>query len=154
MNKRENDIHVVKLPEYVVRERSIGHFPISVGDWWYAKRIESDIGQGRIHIVEDSEEKYARMICMRKKCDFMTELKEMKNIGTEIKKKLKSVGIETAEELIQLGGKEAFVRLKMRYSNVCLVHLYTLQGAIDNMEYNQLPEDVKQDLKSFSDGFK
>ena len=82
------------------------------------------------------------------------ELSSMRNIGKEIEKKLKSVGICSAEELTKLGSKEAFFRLKTRYPNVCLVYLYTLQGAIDNMEYNQLPDEVKRDLKSFSDGLK
>ncbi len=73
----------------------------------------------------------------------------MQNIGKEIEKKLKSIGICSAEELIKTGSKETFFRLKMRYPNVCLVHLYTLQGAVDNIEYNQLSDEVKQDLKSF-----
>lgn len=84
----------------------------------------------------------------------MTELSSMQNIGKEIEKKLKAVGICSAEELIRLGSKEAFVRLKIRYPNVCLVHLYTLQGAIDNIEFNRLPDEVKHDLKSFSDDLK
>lgn len=84
----------------------------------------------------------------------MTELSSMQNIGKEIEKKLKAVGICSAEELTRLGSKEAFVRLKMRYPNVCLVHLYTLQGAIDNIEFNRLPDAVKHDLKSFSDDLK
>lgn len=78
----------------------------------------------------------------------------MCNIGKEIEKKLKSVGICSAEELIQLGGKEAFFRLKTKYPNVCLVHLYTLQGAIDHMEYNRLPDKVKRELKSYCDRLK
>lgn len=84
----------------------------------------------------------------------MTELSSMRNIGKEIEKKLKSVGICSAEELKKLGSKEAYFRLKMCYPNVCLVHLYTLQGAIDNIEYNQLPDEIKRDLKSFSDDLK
>lgn len=83
----------------------------------------------------------------------MAELTAMRNIGKEIEKKLKAVGICSAEELTQLGSKEAFFRLKTRYPNVCLVHLYTLQGAIDNVEYNRLSDEMKQDLKSFSDTF-
>lgn len=78
----------------------------------------------------------------------------MRNIGKEMERKLKSVGICSAEELTQLGSKEAFFQLKTRYPNVCLVHLYTLQGAIDQMEYNRLPDEVKRDLKSFSDRLK
>ena len=89
-----------------------------------------------------------------KGCDFVAELTSMRNIGKEMEKKLKSVGICSAEELTEIGGKEAFFRLKMRYPNVCLVHLYTLQGAVDNIEYNQLPDEVKRDLKSFSDDLK
>ena len=84
----------------------------------------------------------------------MAELTSLRNIGKELEKKLKSVDITTAEELIKAGSKEAFIRLKSHYPNVCLVHLYTLEGAISNTEYNQLQEDVKLDLKAFSDGFK
>ena len=84
----------------------------------------------------------------------MAELVSLRNIGKEIEKKLRSVGITTSEELIKAGSREAFIRLKSRYPNVCLVHLYTLEGAISNTEYYQLREDVKQDLKIFSDGLK
>lgn len=42
----------------------LGCSQISVGDWWYAKRIEYYIKQGKIRVVEDSENKYARMICV------------------------------------------------------------------------------------------
>lgn len=84
----------------------------------------------------------------------MAELASMRNIGKEMEKKLKSVGICSAEELRQSGGKEAFFRLKTRYSNVCLVHLYTLQGAVENIEYNRLPDEVRRDLKSFADDLK
>lgn len=84
----------------------------------------------------------------------MAELTSMLNLGKEMERKLKSVGIGSAEELTRLGSKEAFFRLKMRYPNVCLVHLYTLQGAIDHIAYNRLPDEVKSDLKSFSDRLK
>lgn len=41
----------------------LGHFPMGVGDWWYARRIDYHIQQGNIRVTEDSENKYARMIC-------------------------------------------------------------------------------------------
>lgn len=84
----------------------------------------------------------------------MAELTSMMNIGSEMKKKLSSVGISTAEELIFTGAKEAFSRLKKVYPNVCLVHLYTLEGAITNTEYNSLSADKKKELKEFSDSLK
>ncbi len=81
----------------------------------------------------------------------MAELTSMRNIGKAMERKLKSVDILTAEDLIETGSKEAFLRLKTRYPNTCLVFLYTLQGAIDDIDYNQLPEDVKLDLKNFNE---
>lgn len=74
----------------------------------------------------------------------------MKNIGKEMERKLKTVGINTAEDFIKLGSKEAFFRLKLRYPEICTVHLYALEGAVENLEFNLLSEEIKQDLKIFS----
>lgn len=84
----------------------------------------------------------------------MSDLTAMMNIGKEMSRKLASVGIDTPEKLIELGSKQAFAKLKEAYPQVCLVHLYTLEGAIYNTEYNRLPEDKKKELKQFSDALK
>ena len=42
----------------------LGDNLIGVGDWWYAQRIEKLISQGKIKVIEDSEKKYARQICL------------------------------------------------------------------------------------------
>jgi len=84
----------------------------------------------------------------------MTELTSLRNIGKELEKKLKAVDISTAEELKSIGSKEAFVRLKLRDPYICLVHLYALEGAISDIDFNQLAEDTKKDLKKYSDSFK
>lgn len=84
----------------------------------------------------------------------MAELTSMMNIGREMSGKLASVGIDTAEELIFTGAKEAFSRLKKAYPNVCLVHLYVLEGAVTNTEYNALSAGKKKELKEFSDSLK
>lgn len=84
----------------------------------------------------------------------MSELTAMMNIGKEMARKLISVGIDTPEKLIELGAMQAFRKLKEAYPNVCLVHLYTLEGAIFNTEYNRLSEDRKKELKAFSDSLK
>lgn len=84
----------------------------------------------------------------------MSDLKLMMNIGKEMENKLLSVGIESSEKLIEVGAKRAFLKLKQKYPNVCLVHLYTLEGAIHNTEYNRLSEETKKDLKEFSDFLK
>ncbi|MDE6585522.1 MAG: TfoX/Sxy family protein [Clostridia bacterium] len=84
----------------------------------------------------------------------MTDLTTMMNIGKEMASKLKSIEIDCAEKLIKVGSKEAFFRLKAKYPQVCLVHLYTLEGAIQNVEFNCLSEETKTDLKAFSDSLK
>lgn len=84
----------------------------------------------------------------------MSELTAMMNIGKEMARKLTSVRIDTPEKLIELGSMKAFKKLKGMYPNVCLVHLYTLEGAIYNTEYNRLSDDRKKELKAFSDSLK
>lgn len=84
----------------------------------------------------------------------MSELTSMMNIGKEMARKLTSVGIDSPEKLIESGSKQAFLKLKQAYPGVCLVHLYTLEGAIRNVEFNNLSEDKKKELKEFSDFLK
>ena len=82
----------------------------------------------------------------------MATLSSMRNIGNELEKKLRSIDIYTAEDLVKVGSKKAFAHLKAVYPQVCLVHLHALQGAIDEVEYNQLSEELRVELKKFSDG--
>ncbi len=81
----------------------------------------------------------------------MSELTSMMNIGAELARKLTLVGIDSAEKLTEAGAKSAFLKLKEIYPNVCLVHLYALEGAVTGREYNMLPEATKCELKQFSD---
>lgn len=84
----------------------------------------------------------------------MTELTSMANIGTEMARKLRAVGINTAEELTAAGSRQAFFQLKSLYPQVCLVHLYALEGAIQGVEFNSLSKEQKRDLREFSDCLK
>ncbi|NFG27997.1 DUF1835 domain-containing protein [Clostridium botulinum] len=40
----------------------LGNYPLGIGDWWYALRIEHMIENNKIRIVEDSDRKYERII--------------------------------------------------------------------------------------------
>lgn len=42
----------------------LGYYQIGIGDWWYAKRINHLIEQGKIKVVQDSEKLYGRTICL------------------------------------------------------------------------------------------
>ena len=87
----------------------------------------------------------------------MAELTDMVNIGREMARKLASVGVDSPEKLVELGYKHAFFRIKERYPQVCLVHLYALEGAVEGIAFNALPDEKKRDLKElkeFSDCLK
>lgn len=84
----------------------------------------------------------------------MSELISMMNIGKEMAGKLTAVGVNSPEDLIKMGSKAAFLKLKQAYPNVCLVHLYALEGAIQNLEFNSLSKETKTELKEFSDYLK
>ncbi len=84
----------------------------------------------------------------------MSDLTSMRNIGKEMAKKLESIGIDSSEKLTQSGSRQAFLKLKQAYPNVCLVHLYALEGAVLDVEFNCLSKETKMELKEFSDYLK
>lgn len=84
----------------------------------------------------------------------MSILTSMANIGREMARKLTVIGVDSPEKLTALGAEQAFLQLKAAYPRVCAVHLYALEGAIQNIDFNQLSEKRKKELKAFSDSFK
>lgn len=44
----------------------LGTYQLGIGDTWYAKRIDAFIAEGKIEIIEDCENKYARVIALQK----------------------------------------------------------------------------------------
>ena len=79
----------------------------------------------------------------------MDKLTSLRNIGEKMEKRLNAVGIFTAQDLAEVGSREAFAKIKAHDPSVCVVYLYALEGAICDTEYNQLPEAVEEDLKRF-----
>ena len=50
-----------------------------------------------------------------------------------------------------MGAEEAYLRLRLLYPRVCLVHLQALEGAIRGIPFQFLPPERKQELKTFHD---
>lgn len=69
--------------------------------------------------------------------------------GKTMEKKLHSVGIHSAEELTDIGSKQATFRLKAQYPNTCVVILYYLEAAIRGIDIKQLDNACKSDLKAY-----
>ncbi len=70
-------------------------------------------------------------------------------LGKTMEKKLHSVGIHSAEELTNIGSKEAVLRLKAQYPNTCVVILYHLEAAIRGVEIKQLDDICKAELRTY-----
>ncbi len=104
----------------------------------------------------------AKLVILERNSEFFAQQKEigmqdltsMRNIGKEMDKKLKSVGIDSPDRLRELGSKQVFLKLKEVYPQICLVHLYALEGAVEDLEFNSLSDGKKKELKEFSDFLK
>ena len=44
----------------------LNKYPKGASDWWYARRIDYYIEQEKIVVVDDSKNKYERVICLSK----------------------------------------------------------------------------------------
>jgi len=79
----------------------------------------------------------------------MSTLQRLPNIGKVAEALLLASGISTPEELISLGSKEAFLRIRLQDPTACLHMLYGLEGAVEGIPDTQLCEETKQELKAF-----
>ena len=72
----------------------------------------------------------------------MGELSKLPNIGKVLEKQLNDVGINTVDDLINLGSKEAWLKIKEIDDSACLNRLMALEGAIQNIRWHNLSEDI------------
>ncbi len=79
----------------------------------------------------------------------MSELSKLPNIGKEIERQLIAVGISQPSELVKMGSKNAWLKIKAIDDSACINRLYALEGAILGMCWHDLPSDLKKDLKDF-----
>jgi TfoX-like protein len=72
----------------------------------------------------------------------------MKNIGPKSREWLAWVGIRTLDDVAQLGVVETYKRVKAAYPDkVTLNMLWGLQAALLEIPWNELPLDIKEELK-------
>ncbi len=74
-----------------------------------------------------------------------SDLAKLRNIGAKTAAKLADVGVTSAAQLEELGAVEVFRRLRtQRQVNVTM--LWALQGALLDLPWYALPDDIKQAL--------
>lgn len=76
-------------------------------------------------------------------------LADMMNLGPATEEYLRAVGIETPEQLSEIGSVDAYRRLKERFPRqVNLLFLYAMEGALLDIHWNALPPEVKDEIVS------
>ncbi len=83
-------------------------------------------------------------------------ISELRNLGPKCEYDLNSVGIDSLDDLRELGVEQAFARVvigRMRrgqdVSSLNVSYLYALHGALHDVDWRQLPEEAKQRYQLF-----
>jgi DNA transformation protein len=80
--------------------------------------------------------------------DPANDLETMKNLGPISAARLRSVGIQTPDDLRRLGTIAAYARLKRAYPNETTpVVLYALEGAIRDTRWYSLSDETRARLR-------
>ena len=71
---------------------------------------------------------------------------KLRNIGPKSAAQLRQVGVRTIDDLRALGSLEAFVKLKRAGFKPSLNLLYSLEGALLDCHWQQVPEERRSEL--------
>lgn len=73
----------------------------------------------------------------------------LRNLGKASQQWLQEIGITTLEELQASGVADTYIRLKLRYPDkIALNMLYGLYGAIHDIDWRDIPPEVKAELRA------
>jgi hypothetical protein len=81
----------------------------------------------------------------------------MRNLGPVVEADLAAVGILTAQQVIDLGAEDAFVKMLLgrqkigRSAKCCnALYLYAIHGAICDLDWREIPEQLQIEFKAFT----
>ena len=88
-------------------------------------------------------------MCSETKVDANHEVAQLRNIGPTIARRLNEIGVHTRADLRRIGPVRAYQRIREKHPNrtipVCY-YLYSLEGALTDTRWDELPQAVKDDL--------
>ena len=79
--------------------------------------------------------------------------KQLRNVGPKLATKLVEAGIDSPEKLRRVGAKKAFEKMYANgdsYGDFNAAYLYTLEGAIRDCDWLDIPEKIKQEFKEYA----
>ncbi|MCC8145971.1 MAG: TfoX/Sxy family protein [Bacteroidales bacterium] len=79
------------------------------------------------------------------------DLSNAKNIGKTIRERLNEIGVFSLSDLAEMTSVVAFKKIRENYPEktipVCY-YLYSLEGALLDLHWNDLPSDLKKELRN------
>lgn len=78
----------------------------------------------------------------------MKDLTQLPNIGPTLARKLQGIGIQSLEELKEIGSVEAVLQIKVKDTSACYNMLYAIEGAIQGVRWHSIPKDERAQLKA------
>lgn len=83
----------------------------------------------------------------------MTAIHQMRNLGPKMDAMLAEVGIDTADDLRAIGAVAAYRRLRLRFDQrISLTALYAMEAALLDLDWRDLPVELKVRLVAAVDG--
>lgn len=79
----------------------------------------------------------------------MEKLTDLPNIGPQLAKYLKQVGVETPDELRKSNVESLFIQIRAVDPSACICKLMAIDGAIKGIRWHNLSPDRKEELKQF-----
>lgn len=80
----------------------------------------------------------------------MKALTNLPNIGPTLAQKLNTIGVQTEQELKEMGSENAIIKIAtIEQSGACINMLYALEGAIQGIRWHNLSRERKEELQVF-----
>jgi DNA transformation protein and related proteins len=76
----------------------------------------------------------------------VTDLRELRNIGSVVARELEASGLADAESLLRAGSVEAALRLRRAGFDVCRSKLGGLEGAVRGIAWHLISPEERQGL--------
>jgi DNA transformation protein and related proteins len=77
----------------------------------------------------------------------MEDLTKLPNIGPVLAEKLNGIGVESYDDLAEMGSVEALIRIGQTDPTAFANMLYALEGAIQRVRWHALPKEHREKIK-------
>lgn len=82
---------------------------------------------------------------MKRAKQVRSDLAALRNVGPTVERRLNAIGIHSREDLLRIGSAQAYLKMQAQASGtlpVCF-YLYSLEGALTDRHWNDLPAATK-----------